>query len=169
MITIFTNCGKLRNIRIIKNSDNSELNEKDLLTIIGEKPLTKLEFESDIVYDKFTKVNAVTTPYLNNMAIRGNFSNKEVKFIQLYTNLYFKNKWGFIKNAVDTNGSYHDVTKISTDTSCSNSGCTLTETIGIDLSLDFLKKNQNLSLNKVIIFHQNTAKHSHNKPFNNCS
>ncbi len=129
--------------KIIKNSDNSELNEKDLLTIIGEKPLTKLEFESDIVYDKFTKVNAVTTPYLNNMAIRGNFSNKEVKFIQLYTNLYFKNKWGFIKNAVDTNGSYHDVTKISTDTSCSSSGCTLTETIGIDLSLDFLKNNQN--------------------------
>ena len=129
--------------KIIKNSDNSELNEKDLLTIIGEKPLTKLEFESDIVYDKFTKVNAVTTPYLNNMAIRGNFSNKEVKFIQLYTNLYFKNKWGFIKNAVHTNGSYHDVTKISTDTSCSSSGCTLTETIGIDLSLDFLKNNQN--------------------------
>ena len=77
------------------------------------------------------------------MAIRGNFSNKEVKFIQLYTNLYFIDKWGFVKNAVDTNGVYHDVTKISTDTSCSSSGCTLTETIGIDLSLDFLKNNQN--------------------------
>ena len=127
----------------IKNSDNTELNGQDLLDIIGEKPLKKLEFESDITYDKFTKVNAVTTPYLNNMAIRGNFSNKEVKFIQLYTNLYFIDKWGFVKNAVDTNGVYHDVTKISTDTSCSNTGCTLTETIGIDLSLDFLKNNQN--------------------------
>lgn len=128
---------------LIKNSDNTKLSEKDLLNIIGEKPLKKLEFESDITYDKFTKVNAVTTPYLNNMAIRGNFSNKEVKFIQLYTNLYFIDKWGFVKNAVDTNGVYHDVTKISTDTSCSNTGCTLTETIGIDLSLDFLKNNQN--------------------------
>lgn len=130
-------------IRDIKNVDKTELSTNDLSIIFGEKGFKKLDFESEITYDKFTKDTKITTPLLKNILIRGNYQNNKVVFIQLYANLYFDNSWGFIKNAVDTDSKQHNVTRISTDTSCTKTGCTLTETVGIDLSLDFLKKNQN--------------------------
>jgi hypothetical protein len=83
----YLNQGKISEYKKdIKNSDNTELKGQDLLDIIGEKPLKKLEFESEIKYDKFTKTNSITTPLLNNMALRGSFLNKDVVFIQLYSN-----------------------------------------------------------------------------------
>lgn len=127
----------------IRNSDESELNDDDLTYIIGKEALKKLSFESTIEYDKFNKTTKISTPFLKNTLIRGNFLNHKELNVQLYTNLVFKHKWGFIRNAVDTDGKTHKVVQISTDTDCSKYGCTLTETIGIDLSLDFLKKHQN--------------------------
>jgi hypothetical protein len=57
--------------------------------------------------------------------------------------LTFFDKWGFISNALDTDGVSHDVVKISSDTDCSHSdllGCKLTETIGVALTEKFLNK-----------------------------
>lgn len=127
-------------------SDGSKISDNDVLWLIGDKPLEKLTLKASIEFDRFEKMYKIATPFYNDRLIRGsvNANNHSVSYIQLYIDLIFFDKWGFINNAVDTDGKYHEVTKISMDTDCSNFdivGCILTETVGISLYREFLEKH----------------------------
>lgn len=130
----------------IKNMDGSVIDDKDVLSLIGTKPLQVLELKHELHYDKFEKIYKITTPLFKDQLLRGSVSAKtnEIINIQLYINFKFFDKWGNIQRAVDTDGNRHEVTKISTDSDCSSrfSGCLLTETIGITLGSEFLEKNK---------------------------
>jgi len=128
-------------------ADGSSITEDDVLVLYGSEPLERKSMDTTIEYDRFEKQLKLSTPYYNDMLIRGsvNTKNQSVSYLQLYLNLVFLDKWGFISNAVDTNGVRHEVVKISTDTDCSYSdmlGCKLTETIGVTVSEEFLNKNR---------------------------
>lgn len=131
----------------VVNLDGSKINEDDVLALYGSKPFKKKSMEASVEYDRFEKKLKVSTPYYNNMLIRGSIDTKSqsVSYLQLYVNLTFFDKWGFVSNSIDTDGKSHEVVKISTDTDCSNSdmfGCKLTETIGITIDEDFLNRNR---------------------------
>lgn len=131
----------------VVNSDGSEIDEADLLVLYGSEPLQKKEMEAEIEYDRFEKRVKVTTPYYDGMLIRGSIDakKKSVQFVQLYLNLTFFKKWGFVSNAIDTDGIRHEVVKISSDADCKHSdigGCKLTEIVGVDVSEDFLKDHR---------------------------
>lgn len=125
----------------LSNIDGTELSINDITNIAGSKNFRKSDFKATIKYDRFEKTHKIHTPELYSSFIRGAVKDKTVLYVQLYTSLYFKNKWGFIDKAIDTDGKKHTVVKISTDTDCSQvNNCSLTETIGIALSIDFLEK-----------------------------
>ena len=127
----------------LSNIDGSELSIEDIRNIAGSKNFIKDDFKATISYDRFEKSYKILTPELYSTFIRGSMKNNDILYVQLYTSLYFNDKWGFIDKSIDTNGKKHSVVKISTDTDCSGSyGCSLTETIGISLSIDFLKRNK---------------------------
>lgn len=130
----------------IVNLDGSKINEEDILALYGVEPLKKKSMNASVEYDRFEKTLKISTPYYDNMLIRGviNTNNKSVTFLQLYVDLTFFDKWGAISSAIDTDGVRHEVVKISTDADCSNSdmfGCKLKETVGITIDEDFLNKN----------------------------
>lgn len=138
--------GKSSILPNILNEDGSKVGEKDVLSLIGTKPLQKADLNADIKFDKFEKIYKVSTPFFKDQLLRGVVSakNNEIINVQLYTNLKFLGNWGNIQSAIDTDGTHHEVTKISSDTDCSSqfSVCHLTETIGITLSPEFLEKNK---------------------------
>lgn len=132
----------------VVNLDGSKINEDDALALYGTKPFKKKNMDASVEYDRFEKTLKVASPYHDNMFIRGsiNTKNQSVSNLQLYVDLAFFDKWGFVSNALDTDGINHEIVKISTDTDCSNSdlfGCKLTETIGITIDEDFLNRNKN--------------------------
>ena len=131
----------------IINQDGSRINEGDVLALYGDESLQKKSMNASVEYDRFEKILKISTPYYDNMLIRGaiNTTTKSVTFIQLYADLTFFDKWGSISNAIDTNGVRHEVVRISTDVDCKNSdmfGCKLTETVGITIDENFLRNNQ---------------------------
>ncbi|NKC18622.1 MULTISPECIES: hypothetical protein [Pseudoalteromonas] len=131
----------------IVNTDGTKINEDDVLAFYGSEPLSKKSMDAVIEYDRFEKRLKVKTPYYDDMLIRGSLNAKDqsISLVQLYVDLTFFDKWGFISNAIDTDGVNHEVVKISTDTDCSNSdmfGCKLTETVGVTISEEFLNKHR---------------------------
>ncbi|MFQ5346443.1 MAG: hypothetical protein ACE5ED_01195 [Rhodothalassiaceae bacterium] len=113
----------------------------------GDRPLEKLKLTADIKYDKFVKSYDVSTPFYDNMLIRGSVDAKSnrIIYVQLYTDLVFFEEWGYIETSIDTDGNRHEVTQISSDVDCYSEflGCELTEGIGITLSKDFLESHRN--------------------------
>lgn len=128
----------------ILNKDGSKINGSDVLKLVGDAPLKKKSFDPIIDYDKFTKSTKIRTPYFNDHFLRGTLykNTKEIKSIQLYVNLIFFDNWGFVDTAVDTDSNTHKVVKIASNTDCSGMSCKLTETIGVSLSEEFLRNNQ---------------------------
>jgi hypothetical protein len=131
----------------IVNTDNSKIDNKDIFLLFGDKPFEKLILAANVEFDKFLKIYNISTPFYNDILIRGSVDAKtnQVINIQLYADLVFRKKWGNIDNAVDTDGNSHKVTKISTDIDVDVSpitGSILTETIAISLNLTFLEKHR---------------------------
>jgi len=130
----------------IAKSTGESLSDKDVMKVFGKTVFVELDLAASIKYDKFDKRYKVTTPTHNKMLLRGSINEDThgVSYIQLYADLTFLEKWGFVKHATDTDGVNHEVTKISTDTDCSSRvlGCVLTETIGVSLSRDFLEQKK---------------------------
>jgi len=98
--------------------------------------------------DPYLKTVSLTTKAYNGVLLRAAYSEKEkkVSFIQLYADAVFFDKWAHLQAAYDEDGNEHKLVKISTDVDCNHSdmfGCKLTETVGISLTHDFLKKNTN--------------------------
>lgn len=135
-------------LSIIVNNDGLKIDNKDIFLLLGEKPFEKLILVANVEFDKFMKIYNISTPFYNDILIRGSVDAKtnQVVNIQLYADLVFTKKWGNIDKAVDTDGNSHKVTKISTDIDVDVSpitGSILTETIGISLDLTFLEKHRN--------------------------
>lgn len=135
-------------LSIIVNADDSKIDNKDIFWLFGDKPFEKLILAANVEFDKFMKTYNISTPFYNNILIRGSVDAKTIQVvsIQLYADLVFTKKWGNIDNAVDTEGNSHKVTKISTDIDVDVSpitGSILTETIGISLDQTFLEKHRN--------------------------
>ncbi len=127
----------------LSNIDGTELSIEDIRNIAGSQNFAKTDFKATMKYDRFEKIHKIRTPELHSSFVRGSLKDGNILYVQLYTSLYFNGKWGFIDKSIDTDGNKHTVVKITTDTDCSrSSGCRLTETIAISLSIDFLKRNK---------------------------
>lgn len=127
----------------ILKTDGKKLSDSELKKFISPLALTAIDFDASTTHDNFKKISTIETPTFDDLLIRGAVNDKDNKilFIQLYANLTFFNDWGNIKLAYDTNGETHKVVSINTDANCASSnlfGCRLTETVGADLSKDFL-------------------------------
>ena len=56
---------------------------------------------------------------------------------------YYGGDWRFYNSAYDSNGNSLDTTKISQDVgSCSTSGCSHFEHLGLNVTREYLEKNQ---------------------------
>jgi len=62
---------------------------------------------------------------------------------QIYVMDYYGGDWRFYNSAYDSNGNSLDTTKISQDVgSCSTSGCSHFEHLGLNVTREYLEKNQ---------------------------
>ncbi|MGF2878608.1 hypothetical protein VSN93_00685 [Acinetobacter johnsonii] len=127
-------------------ADNSPADTASLLEMVG-KSLQPKDTSATVTFDRFEKIVNIQTKEFNNMLLRGiyNPGSKKTSLVQLYLDATFIGNWGGIKLAYDTSGSTHEVVLINHDADCSNKymGCKLKETLGVTLSEDFLRKNQN--------------------------
>ena len=127
-------------------TDNSPADPGSLQEILG-KAIQPKDTSATVTFDRFEKIVNIKTKEFNNMLLRGiyNPSSKKTSLVQLYLDATFIGNWGGIKLAYDTSGSTHEVVLINHDADCSNRymGCKLKETLGVTLSEDFLRKNQN--------------------------
>ena len=135
------------NFDYITRADGSELNLSDNILIYGENNLTPLvmrPLESE--KDKFKKTNTLRGIEYKGRFFRTWASTETNKLLtpsaQLYTTLVF-NEWAHVERAYDESGKKYEITKIGTDTSCSQYGCTLYEYVGLDLPISFLEKHKN--------------------------
>lgn len=131
----------------ILQANNTKLTTDQFINLTGPMSLVSVDTSPEIELDRFTKQYKVKTVYFDDMLLRATLDGVtgELVFAQLYTDITFYGDWGSITNAVDTNATHHDVTKIDTDADCSSkfTGCRLTETVGVTLSEQYLKNNQN--------------------------
>jgi hypothetical protein len=125
-------------------ANGSGISDADLFQILGKEALKKETLEASINYDRFEKVFKVRTPMFEEKFLRGAVSenSQDISYIQLYLDVLFLGEWGFINNAIDTDGNFHEVTKISSDVDSHSFGTSLTETVGVTLYREFLEKHK---------------------------
>lgn len=140
----------------IGRSDNADITEKNYFDFMGDS-IKKSSIGTTSQYDKFEKKTLVKTDYFKQYLIRGSFDQDKNRFsaIQIYLDTVTFTKgiggsadksWNNIRVAKDTDGNSHDVIQIAHNVDCSGSktlGCTLKETLGIDVSEQFLRKHRN--------------------------
>lgn len=138
-------------------TDGQPITTKNYFDFLGDN-VTKLDIKTTSEYDRFEKKSLVKTDYFKQYLIRGYFDKNKNKFesIQVYldttafTRVMGSDKdrsWNNIRLAKDTDANSHEVVQISHDADCSSKnrdlfGCTLKETIGVDVSEQFLRKHQ---------------------------
>lgn len=127
-----------------RRGDGSKLTDDDYFHLLGKNSLRPATIEAKIDFDKFKKTYKISTPLiLDHLLIRGTIpsDSKNFSFIQLYVILNFGPDWGYIDTAYDIEGQKHAVTNISSDANCEILPCTHIETLGIDITLDYLYKH----------------------------
>lgn len=134
-------------------TDGKTITSKNYFDFLG-KAVREAEIKTTSEYDKFEKKTLLKTDYFDRYLIRGMFdqTNKKSSFIQIYLDttvltkaLAEERSWNNISVAKDTDGNSHQVVQISRKPDCSDTklfGCTLHETIGIDVSEQFLRKHK---------------------------
>ncbi|HCA5312811.1 MULTISPECIES: hypothetical protein [Acinetobacter] len=129
----------------IKRTDGQPIGKKDYFDLLGAA-IEKKTIGVSSQYDKFEKRVEIKTEYFDKYLIRGYYdpSVKKVDFIQIYTDLTFIGDWGNISSSKDTDSQVHKVTRIDTNVDCKSKvlGCVLTETIGVDVTEQFLKNHK---------------------------
>lgn len=129
-----------------KRSDGVEMSDSDYL-VLNEKNLNVKDIDAVVSYDHFEKLVNIKTKEFDGMLLRGSYNptNKQVILTQLYLNTTFYGSWGNINVAYDLNGKSHEVVAIDHSADCSSrsTDCQLNETLGVTLSEDFLRNNQN--------------------------
>lgn len=130
--------------------DGKSITSKDYFEFLG-KTVIKADIKTTSEYDKFEKKTLLQTDYFDQHLIRGLFSQDKKKFssIQIYLDstvltkaLEEERSWNNIRLAKDTDANSHEVIQISNKADCADKmwGCTLHETIGIEVSEQFLRK-----------------------------
>lgn len=134
-------------------TDGKPITSQNYFDFLGSA-VRKADIKTTSEYDKFEKKTLLKTDYFNQYLIRGMFdqTNKKSSVIQIYLDttvltkaLAEERSWNNISVAKDTDGNSHQVVQISRKPDCSNTklfGCTLYETIGIDVSEQFLRKHK---------------------------
>lgn len=138
-------------------TDGQVITTKNYFEFLGDN-VTKLDIKTTSEYDRFEKKHLVKTDYFTQYLIRGYFDKSKNKFdsIQVYldTTAFTKvmgsdrdRSWSNIRIAKDTDANSHEVTQITHDADCSAKnkdifGCILRETIGVDVSEQFLRKHK---------------------------
>lgn len=130
----------------IQRSDGNEISKDDFFKILGNA-IFPAKIKASTAFDDFNKTLTIRTDSFNRVLIRGLVlkNQKNLSFAQVYTDLTFFGDWGFINSARDRNGNAHEVTRIDNDVDCKNTvgnGCRITETVGIGVSEEFLRKNR---------------------------
>lgn len=99
--------------------------------------------KAKVVKDKFSKIIRITGLKHGAVLFRSSILMKSPKVttVQLYAIVAGTGGWHFIDRAYDEDGTKYDITKITTETDCSNSflGCITKEHIGINIPVDYLK------------------------------
>ncbi|WP_151981573.1 hypothetical protein [Acinetobacter guerrae] len=127
----------------IEFSNGKKLSFEDFRKFLGKAIFVK-KIKTYSSYDKFEKRTTIRTEQYDDYLLRGYYApqQKKLVFIQLYTDQVFFDNWAQISIAKDAFGGTHKVTRINGDADCSGSyGCRLTETIGIDISEQFLRSH----------------------------
>lgn len=134
-------------------TDGKTITSKNYFDFLG-KAVTKANIKTSSEYDKFEKKTLLKSDYFDRYLLRGMFdqTNKKSSVIRIYLDttvltkaLAEERSWNNINIAKDTDGNSHQVVQISRKPDCSVTklwGCTLYETIGIDVSEQFLRKHK---------------------------
>lgn len=129
----------------LQHVNGNKLSPNDFLDIIGPNAYRKLKFTTSIHNDEFDDEKKVETNGFDDFFIRGARSNLNgfITYNQLYADVTFHHEWGGLRYAQDKYGNEFDLVRIDTDADCQRYGCELTETVGVSLSFEYLKKHQN--------------------------
>lgn len=127
--------------------NGEKLTLSDNILIYGANNLTPLEMRPlELESDKFKKTITFKGTEYKGRFFRTWASSETNKLltptVQLYTRLVFS-EWADVDRAYDETGAKYDITKIGSDTNCSQYGCTLYEYVGLELPISFLQKNKN--------------------------
>ncbi len=129
-------------------ADQQAISDTDIRSFYGGM-LAEMNSVATVEYDRFEKLFKVNTPAFDNLLLRG--SVKEVDgseiALQAYTSAVFLDDWGNISRAIDSNGDALTVTVIKKEPDCTGVkyglGCTLTETLGVNFTREYLERNKN--------------------------
>jgi|SRR5690606_13913145 len=129
--------------------NGDKLEDQDVLNFYGKESLKVKPMDATIEYDRFEKLVKLKTPHFSNTLIRGSISTKgkSLQSLQVYADVIFSEEWGNISRAIDEDGNTLNVIKIKRDADCSRAirgtriGCKLIETVAVDVSEEFLRKN----------------------------
>ena len=132
--------------------DSKTITSKDYFDFLGES-VSKADIKTTSEYDRFEKKTLLKTDYFDQYLIRGMFdqSKKKISSVQIYLDsivltkaLETEKSWNNIRLAKDTDANSHEVIQISNKADCADKmwGCTLYETIGIEVSEQFLRKHK---------------------------
>lgn len=98
--------------------------------------------------DDFKKVTNFTGPscapnILDSVFLRARKTDNGATSYQIYVRNYYSGEWRFYSSAYDSNGNRLDTIVISRDvSSCSQYGCSHEEHLGLNITRDYLEKNQ---------------------------
>lgn len=130
----------------VQRADGKELSLSDYKFILGEKNVKPFQIPpAKIENDKFKNTIKITGLYDNNMMFRAWGSTKTGKLndpnVQLYADVKFLENWAHLEHAYDENANQRKLVKIDKDANCSNKylGCELTETVGIEIPISYLR------------------------------
>jgi hypothetical protein len=143
-------------VNMMKNgsvkSDGSEFTIADYKSFFGEKNFQELTIApARVEHDKFKESIIIRGDDDDGILFRAWGSTKTNKLndnnVQLYARVKFIENWAHLDLAFDEDANKRQLTKIGTDVDCSSSslglGCTLTETVGIEIPVSYLRTKQN--------------------------
>lgn len=129
-------------------TDGLTINDTDIRSFYGDM-LSEIRATATIEYDRFEKLYKVSTPVFDGLLLRGAVKETDGAeiAIQAYTSAMFLDDWGNISRAIDSNGESLSVTVIKNEPDCTGVkyglGCTLEETVGVNLTREYLERNIN--------------------------
>lgn len=134
--------------RDLNKTDGTDYTLADYQSLLGEKNFHEYTVPpAQVEVDKFKNIIKIRGDYDDGKFFRAWGSPKTNKLssssVQLYADVKFRSDWAFLDTAYDEDANRRNVTKIDTDTDCNEYGCTLTETVGIDIPISYLKTKTN--------------------------
>lgn len=138
-----------RDIKVaLTRQEGSTLSNEDFKQFYGGTSLQAISSKATVNYDNFEKHYKVETPIFNDLLLRGTVLKEtglEVA-LQVYTTVSFSGEWANLDRAFSEDGERLTLTRIASNPDCSgtqfNLPCRLDETVGVNVSREFLEKNR---------------------------